>query len=417
MRISQRELDRYRAALSARQVEASAYVRARLNDMGLGPGDEGYRTRAVEVMQDCMGVFGDRAQALSARLFDEVCEAEGIDARAVLFDDVIDGGAMAEKIGYYAGATGDDFERYVGKNADLAALYVHKSALENIVRNCDLNNIRFARVATGRETCGFCFMLSSRGFVYANELTAARSSHLHCDCVIVPGQKGRTRIEGYEPEEMRKRWASCYGAIGGDRQLRADWDGLTEAERAGFKGRSEHERWLDYRNKRIQRECETRDVAWLYRNKPSEIGFESMQLELDTRNNRPHEFDMANIFSNNGIPTHFRESSRRFRVRIPDSVVGRRKVEFKAPSGNGRLTIYNQIKSNLYGKDKHVLNPQSNVMAISNVRSEMSLSDMRAGLDLALHGPRGLTPEERAALDEVILVDKNGGLLRVKVNE
>lgn len=76
---------------------------------------------------------------------------------------------------------------------------------------------RFARIPTGPETCPFCIMLASRGFVYWSEDTAGKLDHYHanCDCRIVPSydsyevitEAGATRrlsdttIEGYDPDK------------------------------------------------------------------------------------------------------------------------------------------------------------------------------------------------------------------------
>jgi hypothetical protein len=48
--------------------------------------------------------------------------------------------------------------------------------------------VRYARVATGRETCGFCWMLVSRGPVYESRESAGegRKFHALCDCRVVP---------------------------------------------------------------------------------------------------------------------------------------------------------------------------------------------------------------------------------------
>ena len=51
-------------------------------------------------------------------------------------------------------------------------------------------------------------MLSSRGFDYSSEKTASAASHPHCDCVIVPGVNGVTKIDRYDPDGMKSRLAA-----------------------------------------------------------------------------------------------------------------------------------------------------------------------------------------------------------------
>ncbi len=64
------------------------------------------------------------------------------------------------------------------------------------------NKCGYARVTTG-DSCAFCIMLASRGFVYASEKTATKSKrtgdkyHQHCHCVAVPFAKADS-IKGYE---------------------------------------------------------------------------------------------------------------------------------------------------------------------------------------------------------------------------
>lgn len=237
MRISQGELDRYRAQVASRQDDARAYVLARLRSEARGLTVSEAREASIGIMRDCLSVYGDKAQALSAEMFDEICEAEGIDADpGEMFDDVIDSSKLAGKVHYYAGKLVDgDWDGYAGSNADLAAYYVHRSALENMARNCHKNGVRYARVGTGRETCGYCFMLSSRGFDYRSEKTASAGSHEHCDCIIVPGVDGVTKIDGYDPAAMRNRWESCCDAIGGRKQLSAEWDSLSKKDKSKHK--------------------------------------------------------------------------------------------------------------------------------------------------------------------------------------
>lgn len=73
----------------------------------------------------------------------------------------------------------------------------------------DRRRVRFARVPSGSETCGFCMMLASRGFVYLTKETAGEGNHFHahCDCRIVPDW-GRGVVEGYDPDALYGRYLS-----------------------------------------------------------------------------------------------------------------------------------------------------------------------------------------------------------------
>lgn len=99
---------------------------------------------------------------------------------------------------------------------------------------------RFARVPAGDETCDFCLMLASNGFVYHNEVTASHS-HENCDCRIVPSW-GADSVEDYDPDEIRERWRE---AVNDMAERRAERNGTTVDE--------ERERIMDgYRQSSIR---------------------------------------------------------------------------------------------------------------------------------------------------------------------
>ena len=86
---------------------------------------------------------------------------------------------------------------------------------------------RYARVPTGAETCDFCLMLASRGFVYHSVSSAAVDhTHFSCDCRVIQGYPG-DEVEGYDPQAIYDRWQD---AIDGKARERAERKGTTESE-------------------------------------------------------------------------------------------------------------------------------------------------------------------------------------------
>lgn len=63
----------------------------------------------------------------------------------------------------------------------------------------------FARVPTGAETCTYCLMLASRGFVYHTRDSAGHADHRGCNCLIVAGRKG-DRVEGIDEHALYDCW-------------------------------------------------------------------------------------------------------------------------------------------------------------------------------------------------------------------
>ena len=86
---------------------------------------------------------------------------------------------------------------------------------------------RYARVPTGAETCDFCLMLASRGFVYHSVSSAAVDhSHFSCDCRVIQGYPG-DEVEDYDPRSIYDRWQD---AIDAKAKERAERNGTTVSE-------------------------------------------------------------------------------------------------------------------------------------------------------------------------------------------
>lgn len=115
-----------------------------------------------------------------------------------------------------------------------------RSAGESMFANGrhDPRKPKFARVPTGAETCDFCLMLASRGFVYSSEATAGavKLDHYHsgCDCRVVCQWDGGG-VEGYDTQAVYDRWQDAVDALAAER---AEKRGTTveEEREAIFRG-------------------------------------------------------------------------------------------------------------------------------------------------------------------------------------
>lgn len=106
-------------------------------------------------------------------------------------------------------------DKFVEKVVQNARDGVRGFANETIIRNArrdGAKGVRYARVPVGVETCAFCIMLASRGFVYHSKESAEGNAHTHpdCDCKIVPGFEGDV-VEGYDPEVYEAIYESNRG--------------------------------------------------------------------------------------------------------------------------------------------------------------------------------------------------------------
>lgn len=318
MAVSKALLDAFRVELETQAGKASSYALAYLEAMRAMFPDVGVaevRDAAIEAIRESLSIYGDQAAALAGALFDQLAAEHGYAAGSTV-QSVIDDAEIERKVRYFAGslASGkvEEFDRSV---SDLTGYYVKRSAFENMVRNCERNGIRYARVPSGTETCAFCFMLSSRGFVYRSKGSASRNHrtgdgyHRNCNCIVVPGfgdLPPDAQVEGYAPSQMYDRWSQCADTVGIDAKRAL---GSEELRRA------------------VLQEVETRDWRWLYTGKVPEITKDRGAKPLDK------EKAVADILARNGFAVHFLKETNKTGVKTADALLNGEVWEFKIPEG------------------------------------------------------------------------------------
>lgn len=168
------------------------------------------RDAVVDVVNAVLDNYGLAAGQAAADFFDvarEIAVGEQLGATAVADRDAAaTEGAIRAFVDKVNGGDYDAFERLVLSRVD----YEIKRAagttmMENAAR--DPLSPRFARVPSGGETCKFCLMLASRGFVYHSKKTAGEFGHYHdnCDCRIVASWD-KDGVEGYDPTAYHNEW-------------------------------------------------------------------------------------------------------------------------------------------------------------------------------------------------------------------
>lgn len=202
-----RELvDGFTRTINATARNAKANLQRRLERMDLSDPDEAAK-EVSRVMTAYAKTYSAQIATLATRFYDE--------ARRLELGEAL--GATPDAM-YNAQATEEAARGILYKYSDASARaselllrmdYEVMKAAANAVYSAgerDTNTPRFARVPSGSETCLFCIMLASRGFVYYNERTAGSDGHYHanCDCRIVPSWKGN--IEGYDPRALYDRY-------------------------------------------------------------------------------------------------------------------------------------------------------------------------------------------------------------------
>ena len=144
------------------------------------------RDLVIQALASVMPTYTDMAAQASADFYDaarELVVGEKMGARAISgYDEAKTAGAVRAFVRFVVDGRIDTFNDQVLQRIDYEMkLSAANSTIENGKR--DKRKPRYARVPTGSETCDFCLMLASRGFVYNSKSTASMG-HVHAGCVL-----------------------------------------------------------------------------------------------------------------------------------------------------------------------------------------------------------------------------------------
>lgn len=188
------------------------------------------RDLVIQALSAVMPTYTTMAAQASADFYDAARElALGERLGAVGISDYDQRKTEGAVRGFVRFVLRDDVQTFNDQVLQRIDYEMKRSANMSVVENGrrDPKRVRYARVPTGAETCDFCLMLASRGFVYQSESTAS-ASHVHsaCDCRVTPGWDGM-EVEGYDPRSIYDRWQD---AIDAKAKERAERNGTTASE-------------------------------------------------------------------------------------------------------------------------------------------------------------------------------------------
>lgn len=278
------QLRDYNDKLSAIRSEAGNYFKklARAEDL-MKLGEEARKKAIYHAAVDAVNSFTDAAGSAACDFFD----AHVTDARpsSIAPQPWFIKRRLYENIEKYAKThkLGDD--EFMRLLAEEVGGEVVQHANRTTIHNAVKNNLHYARVPFG-NSCAFCLMLASRGFVYKTETTAGEDKghyHAHCRCKIVAGKKD-TKIGDHNPEKLNQRMMQI----------------AKELDITNFN-------WEDYISDKamqdlLQQEVRLRDKDWLLHDKPLEVDYEN---KLAKKNARPHEIEQAERLAQHGIKCIF----------------------------------------------------------------------------------------------------------------
>lgn len=181
------------------------------------------RDLVIQALAAVMPTYTDMAAQASADFYDaarELVVGERMGAQAISdFDMRKTEGAVRAFVRFVLDGRVQTFNDQVLQRIDYE---MKRSAGESMFANGrrDKRRPKYARVPTGDETCDFCLMLASRGFVYSSEATAGavKLDHYHsgCDCRVVC-QWGGGGVEGYDTQAIYDRWQNAVDALAAER--------------------------------------------------------------------------------------------------------------------------------------------------------------------------------------------------------
>lgn len=405
--VTQSLLNQYRREVEGASNDARNYLTAMCEayiDLNPNATVADMRKFAIETIQDGLYLYGDQAKVIANDFFDTLAQQEGSKATADMFDST-DADMVEQKVRYYAKAMAEgDTSKFIKDVSDLTGYYVKREAFCNMAKNCKKSGIRYARVPSGRETCAFCFMLASRGFVYwteadAGEQRSGHEYHTNCDCIIVPGfhkdsgVNEDTQIEGYKPSEMRDRYKKCYDAINPN----GTWDEVYKQ----WKNSETEDTWEKFRTKALLKEINTRDWGWLWDDKPCTYDKEEGA--------KPHkkETHVSKLLLKQGFNVTAIKEINKNNVKTPDAYIQNKKWEYKIFEGwskgkDGNAEGEQTLRRAFWQAEK-----KADKLVVSNTENKVDYSEL-------CNVTKKVFETGDFNIKEVLIVGKDGELVRLK---
>lgn len=151
--------------------------------------------------------YGEAAAELSCQMYDAIAVASKAKVPAAEPASTATYGEIAKTIYGTMAAT---------KNTDAIGAAVARSvklaSVDTLQKNALRDGAEWAWIPSG-DSCPFCLMLASRGWVKASEkaIKNGHAEHVHsnCDCTYAVRHDSETTVEGYDPEALYKKYISA----------------------------------------------------------------------------------------------------------------------------------------------------------------------------------------------------------------
>lgn len=219
--------------------------------------------RAVAALvAECEGLAGAELQRALAQGYPELVRAYGSFAAAAAVEFYAQQRAASNVKGRFEARqyAPDDLElcRYdvraaleASQGLEAIARSLGATSAQRVMERADETLLRNAQADPARPkwalvphlgACGWCKMLGSNGFTYANEAKVDRSRHPNCTCTpVVDFDTNNPSLEGFDTDALHDEFSAAKKSIEG--QAKAEWAEMTQGEKDRYrrKGRSSYD--------------------------------------------------------------------------------------------------------------------------------------------------------------------------------
>lgn len=211
MQIPRSYIESYSRALNVVSERARAALEDALSQIDYTADVASIRETVIAIMQPACGASTTMAARLAAEFYDGLRLRFGIsDDFFAEVDSRREPEATSGAVRAFASeldSSMPNVQAFQNLCVDRIDYETRRAANECMAYNArnDPKKPRWARIPTGIETCDFCIMLASRGFVYHSEDTASHA-HANCDCRITPSWDKSPVVQGYDPGYYLDVW-------------------------------------------------------------------------------------------------------------------------------------------------------------------------------------------------------------------
>lgn len=170
----------------------------------------GDQTEMIGFAHALVTKYGEGSASLSALMYDQIAEAEGVNVPPAVPAETASYGEVAKNI-----KGSEKFSHNVNYISNVVGRMVKQAGADTTLQNALRDGAEFAWIPSG-DTCPYCLALASKGWQtapkYAIENGHAKHIHSNCDCNYAIRFDRRTSVEGYDPDKYLDIYNSADGA-------------------------------------------------------------------------------------------------------------------------------------------------------------------------------------------------------------